>query len=347
MRYPQGLWRRCARCREHVRMKEIFDWKIVYEALSGIPLHYGVEVRDSVVVCSMVVEGTKALLGGSVRIDGEVIEDPDVVISILEGQRHYGNNGALIAVVKPRRTRGLDQFFAELSAKWPMAYHAGYVVHSEEMISASCACGTDIEVGDELELLATTASTMNAGRDVWANETFFRADRSPHSARARTMASLIEQEEGTSDSTTVTEIVLKGVAGSRLTMKQKAQAVSALGDVAFRDGLLSWASGTMPSPSDFRGFWSDYELPDLGRIDHTIDFLRGLCRWLPTSRAASPIASSAYLAWYSGNGLRARVLTEQAAQEDASYPLTRLMDRIIDAGAPPPWVSQRRERLVS
>lgn len=328
-------------------MREIFDWKIVYEALSGIPLQFGVEVRDSVVICLMEVQGNQASLGGSVRIDAGVMAEPEVIREILRSRVKLGVNAAMIAVIRPENGRGIDDFFAELRRDWPLEYHAGYALHTDEAIAASCACGDEIQIGDALELCATTTATQWAGRDVWADETWFRAKRTPGGAMATKMAGLIAEQAAVLDSAEVTALAVEMLTRREFSMAQKARVVGALQDLAFRDGFLSWATSTRDSPRDFARFFSRYEVPDQRRIDRAISLLRSLCRWLPEGVAAAPLASAAYLAWFSGNGIQARVLTEQATEEDSEYSLTALMNKILDAGAPPPWVTQRAEQLVS
>lgn len=329
-------------------MREIFDWKIVYEALSGIPHQFGAQTHNSVVIATLEIEGSTAMLSGAVRVDGEVISEPGVILDILEAQMHYGSNGALIAVVHPQGDAGIERFFDELTDHWPMDYHAGYVVQTPDAIAASCACGDEIELGDELELLATVTTSINASRPVWGCDTDLRVERTAGAKRAETMAGLLADVPTPIDTREVTELIVsRHGRWTPLTMAQKATVVRALEIVDFRDGFLSWASSRADAPKDFERYWADYELPDHTRIEHAIRFLTGLCRWLPEGDAAAPIASAAYLAWYSGHGTQARVLTEQAAEEDREYSLTALMNRILAHAAPPPWVTHRHERLVS
>lgn len=326
-------------------MREIFDWKIVYEALSGIPFHYGCVVRDSVVMCMMTVEGNRVTLDGSLRIDAEVMAEPHAVLEILRQRGEYGSNAALVAVLHPEVDLNIDGFFTALTSGWPLAYHAGYALQTDSAVAASCACGENMEMGDVLELCGTVTAAEYVGQVVGHDERWFRTRRTPGGGMATKMAALIDAAE--TDPIQVTALVLESLGKFRLTMAEKARIVRALRNIAFRDGFLSWATSTQEPPADFAEFFTGYERPDQWRLDRAIALLTGLCRWLPQGDAAVPLGCASYLAWFSGNGLRARVLYEQAVEENPEYSLAVLVGKMLGAGAPPPWVTRQAERLVS
>ncbi len=326
-------------------MKEILDWTIVYEALSGIPLHYGVEVTNSVVVCTMQVDGTRALLGGTIRIDGGVMNEPGVIVEILRQQSERNCNGALIAVVRPERGLGIDDFFEHLYRNWPLDFHMGNVLQTDEAIAAGCGCGERKELGDELELLGTTTASLYQGRRVLRDEKEYRARRTPGGVTARKFAVMLTQVRSHLDTAEATRHVLSELRGST-PMMGRAAVLCALDHTAFRDGLIVWACGFAGAPDDFALVPYAESAPHHARIESAIDALRRLCRWAPRGGAAAPLATAAYLAWYTGNGLQARVLAQQALTEDPGYSLARIVEDALLGMVPPPWVEKQGERLV-
>ena len=59
-------------------------------------------------------------------------------------------------------------------------------------------------------------------------------------------------------------------------------------------------------------------------------------------RGAQPPALTllALLAWWQGDGARARLLLERALQEDPDYTLAQLLDATLAAAVPPGWISR-------
>lgn len=320
----------------------------MYEALAGIPLHYGVEVTNSVVVCTMRVDGTRAELGGTIRVDGEVVDEPRVILEILRAQQRLGCNAALIVVVSPGTHARITEFFDALYQDWPLEYHAGNALHTRDAIAAGCGCGETVEMGDPLELMGTVTSSRYWGRNVLSNERDFRARRTPGAVLARKLDELLSQVPTPIDTTGATEHLLRAVRTfGAPPMTQRATILRALEIAAFRDGFISWASSTSPPPSDFTLVPSHSSGPDEFRIRDAISTVLDLCRWMPEGAAAAPIGTAAYLAWYSGNGLQARVLTTQALEEDPSYRLALLVESALTGMVAPPWVTPEGARLVS
>lgn len=78
--------------------------------------------------------------------------------------------------------------------------------------------------------------------------------------------------------------------------------------------------------------------PDPVVVERARQLLAALARWAPPGRRAEPLAMLAWLAWWTGAGARARLLTERALADRPGHRMAALVASLLAAGVPPPWV---------
>ena len=78
--------------------------------------------------------------------------------------------------------------------------------------------------------------------------------------------------------------------------------------------------------------------PDADRLARARAVLAAAARHGPAGHRGPALAVLAWLAWYSGDGARARLLVERAVQDQPDNTLGRLVGDLLEALVPPPWV---------
>lgn len=81
--------------------------------------------------------------------------------------------------------------------------------------------------------------------------------------------------------------------------------------------------------------------PDECLVDAACAVLEAVVGHGRAGRQAPALTVLALLAWWAGDGVRARVLTERALAHDPGHRLAELLDRALGAGLPPGWLRRR------
>lgn len=332
-------------------METIFDRTLIRESLAGINLRYGAKIANSIVVCTFNADGRFATVGHSIRFDLDVCEAPEQMAEILEFHSRTANGALLVAIVDEERAHEIGELFARMAELWPLTYHGGNVMWCGSAMWASDAGGTRREEVDELELLATQTSQHYAGWAVAESPGDLGAPRDPDGDHHEMVSAVLGAAMMPRDYRAATAGIVRAVEdGSPCGVRELAGVLAALrASVRFRDGLISWAIGNRPAPSDLRSSCEDHSeerVAEPQRFERILALLKDTATIAPEGGAAAPLAAAAYLAWFSGNGLRARILAEQCAEEDPEYSLGRLVNRAVSMHVPPPWVREDGDRLV-
>ena len=77
--------------------------------------------------------------------------------------------------------------------------------------------------------------------------------------------------------------------------------------------------------------------PDRDLVRRGARLLAAVARRAPAGDRAAPLASLAWLSWWSGDGVRARLLVARALEDDPAYSLALLVATLVDHSVPPPW----------
>jgi hypothetical protein len=80
--------------------------------------------------------------------------------------------------------------------------------------------------------------------------------------------------------------------------------------------------------------------PDHELLERGVRLLAAAARTAPPGHRAGPLGALAWLAWWSGQGGRARLLVERALADQPGHRLTMLVDGLLELAVPPPWVPQ-------
>ena len=132
---------------------------------------------------------------------------------------------------------------------------------------------------------------------------------------------------------------------------------NALDDVCLRDAVLASAAGPLGRDGMalaalvLRGQAAlafariDELAPDEEAIGRAWRVLAALARHAPPGRRAQALAVLSWLAWWQGRGATGRLLTERALADVADHRLATLVDEILTAMVPPPWVERTRAAL--
>ncbi len=83
------------------------------------------------------------------------------------------------------------------------------------------------------------------------------------------------------------------------------------------------------------------QLPGDTRVGVARSLLVSAARHARPGRRAPVLAMLAWVAWFEGNGVRARLLVQQALDDRPGYSLALIVEEILLAGAAPPWVALR------
>lgn len=81
--------------------------------------------------------------------------------------------------------------------------------------------------------------------------------------------------------------------------------------------------------------------PDEELVDAACQVLEAVAAHGRAGRQAPALTVLALLAWWCGDGVRARVLVEQALAHDPGHRLAELLDRALALGLPPGWLRRR------
>ncbi len=84
--------------------------------------------------------------------------------------------------------------------------------------------------------------------------------------------------------------------------------------------------------------------PDPVRCRAVATLLGGVVRRAGPGHRAPALALLAWLAWFEGDGARARMLCERAVADRAGYSLAELVAASLDRGVPPAWAAAARRR---
>jgi hypothetical protein len=74
------------------------------------------------------------------------------------------------------------------------------------------------------------------------------------------------------------------------------------------------------------------------------DLLAGSARHARPGKRAPVLTVLAWLAWFEGNGVRARLLVQQALDDRPGYSLALMVDEFLLRGIAPPWA--RRQHVA-
>jgi hypothetical protein len=132
-----------------------------------------------------------------------------------------------------------------------------------------------------------------------------------------------------------------------------AEFAGALTDVRLRDAvLLSLVPGADPlawgllndefTPEDALDRTGPVEQalarrPEAGDLEAGRAILAGVARHAPPGHRADPLAVLAWLGWWSGNGVRARLLVGRALADRPDHRLAALVGEMVRCFVPPPW----------
>lgn len=83
--------------------------------------------------------------------------------------------------------------------------------------------------------------------------------------------------------------------------------------------------------------------PDEEVVRRARDVLATVARTAPAGRRAEALAVLAWLAWWEGDGVRARLLVDRTLQDQPGHRLGRLVGEVLGRGVPPQWVLRRRD----
>jgi Domain of unknown function (DUF4192) len=78
--------------------------------------------------------------------------------------------------------------------------------------------------------------------------------------------------------------------------------------------------------------------PDHELLERGVRLLAAAARQAPAGDRAGPLGALAWLAWWSGQGGRARLLVDRALADQPGYRLAVLVDGLLELAVPPPWV---------
>ncbi len=81
--------------------------------------------------------------------------------------------------------------------------------------------------------------------------------------------------------------------------------------------------------------------PEQALADAGNRLLAAVARRTPQGHRAGPLAMLAWIAWWSGDGVRGRLLATAALEEDPGHRLGALVEALLGAGVPPPWTAVR------
>lgn len=327
-------------------MESLSNWQLALEAIASVPLCYGYRPRESVVISCLRLEERAAQLGPKARIDLDcVLDGGGELHRILDVLARHDCDGAVVSLHSDDLDDDvLRSAMCRLTECWPFELHAGYYVVREDSISGWTADGEFLGTVTDLELLTTQVAMRTPARDVLEGPEGFRLPRSPGGTPATRVA---DSYARCKDAAPSWRDLTRHCTDALRTARQLSPDVAGrllwgFEDNRFRDGFLAWAvGGAGRQVRDLRTVdpgmaFGDIE-PDAPRLEAALGLLARVAAVAPPSGAALPIAMSAFLAWYGGDGTRARVLAEQAQEEREGLHLTELVLEALGRALPPPW----------
>lgn len=328
--------------------------RVALEVLAAIPFSFGFRPRESVVVTVIDLEPPRLTIGPSARLDLVAFDHPAAVLAVDQTLRGLARTGAAAALVTVHTDRTVGPWLLDLmdltTALWAFPEHGGYHVHSRGAVHSYSPDGELSGVQDELELLTTQVAMAQPARSFLAGPDDFRFRRTPHGVTSARFAKRLETiqrpgEDGASWPACTAlwwESVDRGRASG---LDAQVLLMRALDHIPFRDGALAAVSSGMAGAVDLTRVDMDaLDIPcppDHGLLEGVYGVLASVARFAPRGRAISPLAMAAHLAWWSGDGARARVLCEQAWEEDPSNSLAGLVRDALAKACPPPWFRGR------
>jgi hypothetical protein len=82
--------------------------------------------------------------------------------------------------------------------------------------------------------------------------------------------------------------------------------------------------------------------PQQGLVRTGARLLASLARRAPAGARAEPLAALAWLAWWSGDAVRGRLLADLALEEAPGHRLAGLVHALLESSVPPPWTDAAR-----
>ena len=117
--------------------------------------------------------------------------------------------------------------------------------------------------------------------------------------------------------------------------------VPALEDVLFRDAvLITLADPDEPDPLHVPSQAWDEKMPNREVLRAGAGLLATVARAAPKGRRAEALAILGWMAWWSGDGARARLIIAQALADQPDHRLAGLIAQLLMGAVPPPWVDQ-------
>jgi hypothetical protein len=334
-------------------MIEFESDQVVHEVLASLPFTFGFEPRESVVVTALELGARHVIIGASARLDLADLERPFAGPQVDHVCTALSRTRADAAVVTIHTDRDVDLWVRDIAdlvtPRWPFAEHGGYYVLSHGTIHGFGPDGGPRGCHDALELLTTRVAMSEPARTFVKGPEGFRFSRSPLGATATRMADSLDgcalaHEVPDGHWTRITGAWYDAVdSGGPRGMRTRAGVLHALEHLPFRDGALVWVlDGGVRRVADLTVMCAEDALastrpPDRVLFERVDSVLRRIAEHAPPGGARAPIAMAAFLAWWAGDGARARILSEQALEEDPSYSLARLVNDALARACPPPW----------
>lgn len=325
-------------------MIEFESHQVVHEVLASLPFTFGFAPRESVVFTTVALEPGCLTIGASARLDLPDLEHPAAVNAVDHVCSALLRTGADSALVTVHTEREIGPWVFELAdlvtARWPFLEHGGYHVLSAGTIHGFAPDGEPRGTHDALELLTTRVAMSQPAQAFVRGPEDFRVERVTAGEMAERVAAELDRLPPACPSHEESTLWWAAVErGSPRGSRMRARLLRALDHIPFRDGVIAAAvSGNSGGDLTWQNAAFDDPLPpDRDMLERVQGVLEGVARHAPPGRAVSPLAVAAYLAWWSGDGARARVLAEQALEEDPHHSLAGLVRDALARACPPPW----------
>ncbi|HZK05857.1 MAG TPA: DUF4192 family protein [Actinomycetaceae bacterium] len=333
------------------------SWSAAFEAIASVPFNFGFVPEDSAVVAALRVGDGKLTLGPATRIDVTALplaqKDPEALRFVLARIARVFPEGALVAVWSEKHGEDavglLEDVRQTFNPTWTFEHHFGYFLITSEGILGMGADGEIWGRRDALELAVTRIAMSHDACSLPRGEEALRVERDPASEITEAVARARDDSAGRAwDSEMSRELTARFVRsvseGGTADPECQGALSHALTRLDFRDGFLAWVLNGMPHVTDFSEAPVEAWLtaaenqPPRPAIRAAQKVLADVARHQRPGQAAPELACGAYLAWFSGDGSRPRVLMTQALGEDPEYSLALLVRDALAAALPPPWV---------
>ena len=334
-------------------MIDYASWFVAHEVIASIPFTFGYHPQESIVLTTCRVDPGTLRIGASARLDLEAVDGPNAGMAlahILDALSRTDDEAAIVTVFTDREV-GVWVFdlVDALDDDWPFPEHGGCYVVSGQRIHGFTRGGEPTGVCDELELLTTRVAMAQPACSFVERPEGFRFTRTRRGATVDRVAGALRDlarggPPSAAETGDLTRTLVQEVARGGPTQPDvRARLLHALESVPFRDGFMAWAlGGGGDDVEDFTHLDPAPALVQPRPPDHAVlaavyETLGRLARFAPAGRARAPLGVAAYLAWYAGDGTRARMLCLQALEEDRTYSLATLVRDALEAACPPPW----------